>query len=289
MTPRYEVEKKERIGYQAWKSALQKLTSSRSSNQLEELSATDWDILIVLDACRVDVLEGLANWPVDSVVSPASCTPEWIGEVSSSRVLSGSRVVSANPQYEKVDADLGCEEIEPYWETHWDDDLQTTVPEQVLDRVSEISQNSSGRVVGHLQQPHWPYIAKLGDRWLLAYDELGPWNDDEEITSLQVAMQRGLVDVEMAKKAYESSIHSVWNVLKTYLAEWVSDGNNVVVTADHGETFGRYREFGFYEHPCRCHVAPLVRVPWIEVRADDGVTETSDTVGERLQALGYAE
>lgn len=283
-------EQKEKSGYRAWKSALQKLTSVKSSNQLNKLSTTDWDILIVLDACRLDFLESSANWPIESVISPASCTPEWLDKVASSRVLSGSRVVSANPQYEKVDADLGCEEIEPHWETHWDKTLQTTVPEPVLDRVGEISRESSGKVVGHLQQPHWPYIAKLGEEWLLAYNKLDPWNNkNKQITSLQVAMQRGLVDIGIAKKAYESSVNSVWSTLKTYLARWVSNGNTVVVTADHGETFGRYREFGLYEHPCRCHVSPLVKVPWIEISAGDKPTKASDSVEKKLQALGYAE
>lgn len=73
-----------------------------------------------------------------------------------------------------------------------------------------------------------------------------------------------------------------------------------VVTADHGEAFGERGPFGLrvYGHPGRVFMDELVRVPWLEVPADErktireadtGPSEVSyDDVGERLEHLGYA-
>jgi hypothetical protein len=280
---------KEQIQYRAKKWLGQQLTSGRNSTQFQQLKSTDWDLILVLDACRVDTLRQIAGWPVESEVSPASCTPQWLKNIATDGIFDGSHIISGNPQYEKVDADLGCETIEPFWKRHWNATLQTILPEPILERVDEILEEHSRDVVAHLQQPHWPYVAKLNEEWLLAYDELGPWTiGNEEVTSVQVAMQRGLIDAEAAKRAYEASVRSVWETVVEYLARWVDHGYTIIVTADHGETFGRFRDFGFYEHPCSCHLAPLVNVPWIELTPAE-TTSSMDSVEDRLRALGYAE
>ena len=217
---------KEPFPYRARKFLCQQVTGRRGGSQHRRLDATDWDILLVLDACRADALREVAHWPVETVTSPASCTPEWLGECVSSGVL---------------------------------------------------------------QQPHWPYVAKLDGSWRLAYDDLGPWSDsDGEIDSLQVAMARGHVDVEAASDAYSAAVWSVWDAIAPYLREWLDAGYTTVVTADHGEIFGRARELRLYEHPCGCHVDPLVEVPWVEFRPRTA-TDAAESVEGRLKALGYAE
>jgi len=279
---------KERFDYRAKKWIFQQVTRHRSSDQLDRIAGTDWDVLVVLDACRVDTLRRVAGWPVDSAVSPASCTPRWLAAVADRGTFDGTHVVAGNPQYAKVDVDVGEESLERCWETHWDEELQTTLPEAMLKSVTETVADASN-VVAHLQPPHWPYVARLGDDWSLAYGDLGPWKTNgDEVVSVQVAMQRGLIDADRARRAYRASVQSVWEVLCEYLSEWVDDGYSVVVTADHGETFGRAREFGFYEHPCGCRIPPLVNVPWIELRPRTDRTG-SGTVQDRLRALGYAE
>ncbi|MCQ4334955.1 hypothetical protein KM295_16000 [Natronomonas sp. F2-12] len=280
---------KEEVGYRARKRVIQQLTSRRRSDQFTRLQSADWDILIILDACRTDILQQAAGWPVDSAISPASCTPQWLQAVSSDSLFEGTHIISGNPQYEKVDANISYETLEPFWKNHWDSTLQTVPPEPILDRVDDIVEESSHSIVAHLQQPHWPYIAKLGNEWMLAYDDLGPWTlDSEEITSVQVAMQRGVIDIAKAKQAYDASIRSVWHTLTEYLPDWINSEYRVIVTADHGEMFGLLREFGFYEHPCSCHLAPLINVPWIELTPREE-TQTADKVEDRLRALGYAE
>lgn len=275
----------EPLPYRAKKWLLQRLSTGKASTQLQRLDETDWDILLVLDACSVDVLRAVADWPVETVRSPASCTPEWLDAVDRSGVFETAHVVSANAQYTKTNP---AETLERYWESHWDDDLSTVRPEPVLNRVDSLAGKQP--TVAHLQQPHWPYVAKLGQQWKIAYPDIGPWSTENgDIDSLQVAMARGHVDLSMARQAYQASVRSIWGTIRPYLNRWDEESRTVIVTADHGETFGRLGELGFYEHPCGCHIPPLVDVPWIEITQDTHANRTEPMVEDRLKALGYAE
>jgi hypothetical protein len=250
-------------------------------------NSKDWDIVVILDACRYDVLNQVSDWPIQRVTSPASCTPEWLKKIENQEVFGDACIVTGNAQYKKVGFDG---EVEPFWKTHWNDQLSTVLPGHILDRTSEIVANGDGPVVAHLQQPHWPYVAKLSDTWQVAYEDTGPWTDgDVEIDALQVAMERGLIDLSAARKAYKASVKSVWNTLVDYLEDWVENSQSVVVTADHGETFGRIRDYRLYEHPCKCHLKPVVTVPWVSLTPQRDPSPDEGTVTDRLKALGYTE
>jgi len=268
------------------------LTSARGATQLDKLDEIDWDVLVVLDACRADVLGELADWPIGMAVSPAGCTAEWLRTVAASGTFDGAHVVSGNPQYERVDVDLDCDTVEPYWEEKWDQSLQTVRPEPILNRATEVFDGGDRPVVAHLEQPHWPYIAKLGGSWELAYPELGPWTTDgtsDEIISFQVAMQRGCIDMKQAYSAYRASVASVWSTLVEYIQRWWAADGSIVVTADHGETFGRLRDLKLYEHPCSCHVSSVVTVPWVEFTSKTVSADRDGTIQEQLEALGYVQ
>jgi hypothetical protein len=281
---------KEPFVYRAWKWAIQQLTGRRSGDQLERLDTVDWDLLVILDACRADVLRSVAEWPVPAATSPASCTPEWLRCVADAQMFEDAHIVTANPQYD--DIDLGAAAVESYWESHWDDARQTVLPEPVLDRVDDLLADGTRRIVAHLQQPHWPYVATLDGLWYLACEDLGPWHvegSDDLIESVQVAQARGRIDASRAEMAYRSSIHSVWDTLEPYLAAWMDRSHRVVVTADHGETFGATRDFRFYEHPCMCHVRPLTEVPFVKFIGTEPDAMAGSAVEDRLKALGYTE
>lgn len=274
---------KEPFLYRARKWLLQKVTSARGETQRDRLVKTDWDILLVLDACSAETLASVANWPVETVVSPASCTPQWIKSQTKTSLFD-RHVVVANPQYSKFDID-----VEPYYDSHWNDRLSTVLPEQILDRVTEVA-DSDTEVMAHLQQPHWPYVARFDDSWRLAYSDLGPWGSpDREVVSTQVAMARGYIDADQAQQAYKAAVHSVWSVLVPYVNQWAEQSLTAVITADHGETFGRLRELGFYEHPCQCNIPALTRVPWVQIEPYEEDDALEPTVQNRLNALGYAE
>ena len=288
-SPTADTEVSEQLPYRLRKWLLQRATSTAGADQHRRLADGDWDVLLVLDACRLDICRSAVDWPVQEVHTPASCTPDWLAKAADSSLFAGTTILTANPQYDKFD--FGAEKRENFWETHWDDSLQTVLPEPVLDRVGEHLDDGSSPVVAHLQQPHWPYVARIDEDWELAYPDLGPWEQGgKTIRSMQVAMARGEIDTEQAYWAYQASVRSIWRTLLPVIEEWVADGNRVVVTADHGELFGGVSDWTMCEHPCKVGIRPLTAVPWVEFAPSERGTPTGEeTVQDRLEALGYAE
>lgn len=181
------------------------------------------------------------------------------------------------------------------WETDWNDELGTVLPEPVLDRADAFLNGGNAPVVAHLMPPHAPYIARIDDSWLHAYPQTDAWSHvvsdevaDTETISAQVAMASGEIDLVRARRGYRASVRSVWEALVGYISDWVDRGWSVVVTADHGETFGRPGELGLYGHPNRCHIAPLVEVPFERFSRPETEDDVAASVEEKLRALGYA-
>lgn len=282
----------EPFSYRARKWATQRLTSVRQSyEQHDRLAATDWDALVVLDACRYDVLRDLVPWPVESCQSPESATPQWLEECEKTRVLEGAHVATANLQYDG--ADVGAAALHRVWEDHWVPRLGTVTPEPVMDVASDLLADGRRPVVAHVLPPHAPYVAKLEDTWVPAGPDPEIWKrnpnveDEADKLSPQVAMASGHVDMRKAIGGYRASVASTWDVVTEYVGRWLGDGLEVVLTADHGECFGRLRDWGFYGHPSRCHIDPLTTVPYVEFTPGDPPESTPDGVEEKLEALGY--
>lgn len=287
-SPTADTSASEQLSYRLRKWLLQRATSMAGADQHQRIAAGDWDVLLVLDACRLDTCRDAVDWPVQEVTTPASCTPDWLAAAADRGLFAGKTVLTANPQYQKFEFE--ADSIEHFWESHWDERRQTVLPGPVLDRVTEHINEDSPPVIAHLQQPHWPYVARIDDEWELAYPDLGPWTDDgEEIAGMQVAMARGKIDVERAYSAYRASVRSIWRTLLPAIESWVADGHTVVVTADHGEVFGRLTDATMYEHPCKVGIRPLTAVPWVEFDSSQPETVDDGTVQDRLEALGYAE
>lgn len=279
--------------YRARKWALQRLTARRRRfEQHDRLDELDWDVVVVLDACRWDTLQAVTEWPIERCRSPGSATGEWLSVVSETGVFEDASIATANANY--AAHDVSAEEIHPIWRTDWNDRLGTVPPEPVLDRANELLRDGSRRVVAHLLPPHAPYIAKVGGTWVPAFPDVDIWKRNPEREygdklSPQVSMATGHVDLRRARAGYRASVESTWRAVTEYVGEWVADDHTVVVTADHGETFGRIRDWRLYGHPNGCHVAPLVRVPFVTFEAGERPEHSPDSVEETLQALGYVE
>lgn len=283
----------ESLAYRLWKTALRGLTKPlEGGDQHECLNRLDWDVILVFDACRFDALRRVVDWPIDACTSPATTTDAWLAAATESRVLAGATAVSANSNY--AEYDLGLRDLHPLWETEWVDRLGNVPPEPVLERVDGVVTDGNAPVVGHVGPPHAPYIARIGGEWFPVFPEVTEWHwdprrDEFEQLSQQAAMATGLVDLDRAARGYRASVRSVWAVAAKFVARWVRRGQTVVVTADHGETFGRARDFWLVEHPAGCHVPPLTTVP-LAVFTDGERRGTSpESVGESLKSLGYVE
>jgi hypothetical protein len=284
----------EHFPYRAKKWAIQQITKyTKRPNQHQRLSETDFDALVILDACRWDVLDDVTEWPFDKARSPASQTAQWLRIAEETGIFTDAYIVSGQGQYEG--RSLGEASLDKIWEDEYDQRLQTVLPTPVLEHAEERLYNGDTPTAIHLVPPHAPYIAKVGEEWHLTEPSVNIWkrpsegNEDGEFLSPQVAMARGHVDIPRARNGYKASVRSVWEVVEEYVGQWVSDGHTVVVTADHGEALGRLRELGLYAHPSKCHIRPLTQVPFEVFAPGENPHSTPETTEEKLAALGYVD
>ena len=246
----------------------------------------DWDNLIILDACRYDLFAEIntIEGDLEQTYSSASNTREFFQrELTSS--YPDTIYLTANPnlrpEYERL-----FYRVVRLWEDEWDEDLKTVTPDRVTERALESAREfPDKRLVVHFVQPHRPFIGETGRELSEQYDQQTLWQQ----------LNDGSIEIgdEVLWKAYDENLR-----LALPHVERLSDEleGKTVVTADHGNAFG---EFGLYGHPARCHIPPLITVPWLTIPFNsrktivpgeiDSVTAEIDsrTVSERLADLGY--
>lgn len=281
----------------------------------------DWDLLVLLDACRVDALRTVApefDWlpaqGIDAVWSLGSGSHEWLGRTFTDKhrsVIKRTAYTTPNgfakvafvdgvypPQHpvpiglianKPVSAsDFGL--LDFAWNVGWNTDFDTVPPRYMTDRGIEIGRTGEfDRLIVHYYQPHAPYLsAALEEDRQPTEAELNPYD---------------------VRRRRDLSRQSMWSMyldnLRYVLEETELLLENVtapkaIITADHGEMLG---EFGVFSHPEGLPHPNLRRVPWVEVTGRDtgshepdranvvdiGTTGDKGEVGveEQLEALGY--
>ncbi|AKH97498.1 hypothetical protein [Halanaeroarchaeum sulfurireducens] len=146
----------------------------------QAVTDSEWDHLIVLDACRYDTFESVYRDYVDGDLekreSLGSATPEWAAKTFQDD--HDITYFSANPFINGLGIPLDEMEwgasfdsswtstdhiatIHDVWDEVWDDDLGTVLPADVNQYVrnhwDEVQSNE--RTVVHYMQPHAPFIA----------------------------------------------------------------------------------------------------------------------------------
>lgn len=272
--------------YIAWRKVVSWL-SQRFSNESQHylINNTDWDILIVLDACRWDVLDTVATVPIEYCISPETSTPSWLREAEDSKIFSDTYIITANTNY--LDFELGAKELDCISDEAWDHSIGNVPPEPVYETINEYIEKDKMPIVGHVLPPHAPYITKVGDSWITGLSDEDAWNSKNEDVSAQQRMATGKIDMERARKSYISSVKSTWESTEQYISDWIQEGYSVAVTADHGECFGKFEDWFMYEHPGGCHIKSLTRVPWEIFDQRDEPDNVPSTPKEQLRALGY--
>lgn len=234
-----------------------------------DIPSREWDVLVVLDACRYDYYERLT--PLDGSlkkrISRGSSTSEWL-HANFTGYYKDIVYVSANPRISDVEVDGFRGEDHFYtmvnvWRFDWDPELNTVVPEAVTDAAVQARHDyPDKRLIVHYIQPHAPWIGetKLSDREMTIDD---PTPDDWIGTGKTwgTMLNEGK-SMDVVKQAYEDNLTRVLGEVER-LVEYV--GGDIVVTSDHGECFG---EKFIVEHPSGIYIDELVGVPWHTVDAD---------------------
>lgn len=266
----------------------------RLREETYDIYEEQWDLLIVLDGCRYDVLESVSSEyafldDLDSRTSPASSSREWLGyqfRSQHSDEIAESAYITGNTFSNDVLGDTEFELLDEVWKYGWDKESGIVLPRPLTDRAISVARNQTpDRLIVHYMQPHFPS---------LEFPDLGGKVDPEEnrwINSVWKQLETDELSYETVWNAYKSNLHNVLSEVELLLNN--SNFDSVIITADHGNGFG---ERGIYGHPSN-RVHPCLRtVPWVRTTANDTGNHTPEeydrkeddiAVNDRLAALGY--
>lgn len=133
----------------------------------------DWDILIILDACRYDIFEKYYNMFFEGTlgvaISRGSHTLEWLHNTFSQTKILDLIYISANPFINSITKVNGFNPKEHFlkiidaWLHGWDESLGTVPPWNVNKIfIKTIEKYPDKRIIIHYLQPHAPYIVLAG-------------------------------------------------------------------------------------------------------------------------------
>ena len=279
----------------------------------------DWDLLVILDACRVDALEEVQEeyefiGEIEARWSRGSTSKEWMentfieeyrNEVETTAYVTpnpfsshlkdsaGKRVAytwTEGTRFENssflsglVRDDLltpdDFGEFVDLWGMVDDDDVSQLHPEKVTDCAIRVGRQTDCE----RQIVHY----MQPHRPYLATSEDDPWK------KRPFGYLRDGGDFDNVWTAYVDNLRLVLDYVETLLEN--VDAETVVITSDHGELFG---EWGLYSHEVGFPHPAIRKVPWTETSATDtgnyepepvrSETEASDEeLEDRLKALGY--
>lgn len=273
---------------------------------------SDWDLLVILDTCRVDALQVVSDeydflTEVDSIWSVGSCSREWVQKTFVDEYkdqISRTAYVTANPWVERVlDDGQYLEAGWPNWSTLSIDALghvdhvwkareenssrahleATSAPEFVTDRaITYAREENPSRMIVHYVPPHHPYVANALSGRSLEPHEKNPFKLLREGHEFNPIWEAYLDELRWALDWVEVLLSNV-------------DAPSTVITSDHGDAFG---EYGLYMHDPALLDPNVKRVPWATTTAENEETRTicdtmvdnntkSVNVEDQLRAMGY--
>jgi len=264
----------------------------------------DWDILVIMDATRVDLARETLDAPANSVWSPASTSIDWIEkhfDEQHRQDWENTAYVTANPfaDHDTKDAksaDLADKNLgyfDPVYKDSWrKQPVGTTPPEDVTERAVEAwHQEDVKKMIVHYMQPHQPFRSK--PEWESVFSNLENLTTEVNQGGPDIwhRVRNGELDKTEVWGAYRDNLCWVWGIIHNKLIPNV-DGT-VLITADHGNGLGEWGSWGHHGGDLNPHVRKVpVLGPYTTGRSveDEGV-DLGDVertaMNDQLEALGY--
>ena len=260
----------------------------------------EWDVLILVDACRYDLLEDvnekyLSEAEISSHTSVASYSLEFMTKHFTEEYaeeMSETLLVAANPYTDEIETDRFAF-IDEVWRDCWDREFNSVRPKPVIDRALQAwrwrDSYDANQMIVWLMQPHRPFRSQ--PEWMPSggVEKFGSPDVDKVLWG---RLRDGELNPQEVWDAYVDNLEYALTEITRFVHN--ADGS-IVVTSDHGNAFG---EWGFWGHPGHIPIPALRRVPWIEFegkaqwmfKANENSQEPAEAnAKERLRALGYDE
>ena len=285
--------------------ARQTLTDSFAD---ETVYDREWDVLVILDACRVDLFSEVADeykWlpkgdHVDetAIDSVAGSSKEWMERTfgaADAETLENTAYITGNPfSSQTLEADdFGL--LDEVWRYAWDDDVGSIRPGPLVDRAVKAGREGDyDRIIVHLMQPHAPFLENDEIHAGFRPDDWGSpdavRDPDQQGIDVWHRIRRGDLERDRVWDAYRENLRIA---LESAGKLRQNIDGQLVLTADHGNALGEYGVWGHPDVP----VEGIREVPWVAVDAEDTgsyeqeIEQTSDqseiSIEDRLTALGY--
>jgi len=209
-------------------------------DQYNLIHETDWDTLILLDACRHDYFKRYITFAgkLQKCRSRGYHTWPWLRDTFPDfypwTYFSAHPYVGSKTRGQPWNAPNHFKRVVSIWSFGWNDRLGTVHPNVVGETVKSIPYE---KAIMHYVQPHGPWIGKTKwlNPWTLAqydrYQAMGDW----------VAVKTK-PDPKFFRACYRDNLKLVLKSVEKYLPYFKG---KVVITADHGELLG---EGGMYLH-----------------------------------------
>lgn len=154
-------------------------------SQRDLIQKREWDVLIILDACRYDYFEkiytdyfegGLKKVKSECLSDPfwkdlEGRTATWLKNTFTEK-MKNLVYVSGTPHINSMGIDTSGKGFNPpeifstivnAWDWGWDDELGTTPPEKMVEGAKMAKREYPGQdVIVHFLQPHGPYLGAGG-------------------------------------------------------------------------------------------------------------------------------
>lgn len=237
----------------------------------------DWDVLIILDACRYDLFCKYLGKECSYIISVGSKTGEWFKNTFRERRVEDIVYVSGNPwisKYfvKKLFGSIPFYHLEEVWKYGWDERIGTTLPSEVTRAsIKLVNRYPSKRFIIHYLQPHHPFV-KLRFRGVYPFvklnfkkihnEDIYRWWRKGVAKSVWYFFEQGMISKEKILDAYYYNLIWVMNEVKKLGKILKMKKQQTFITSDHGNHLG---ENNIYAHLKGLRTEELVKVPWIDL------------------------
>lgn len=268
---------------------------SSYAHQTTSIWDEDWDLLVVLDACRPEWLRKVQSEynfisEVDTIHSVGSHSDEWISNTFNHEYadqMEDTIYITGNHYADGLEnSNLATFETAHDY-GGWAYDSASPPAHIITDlAVTTARETNWERCIVHYMQPHKPFLSREGERhefsvkdWSLGYEPYRRYLD-------------GKISMEDLHAGFISNLKYVLEEVELLLAN--VDASSTVLTSDHGQSLG---EDGLWDHTAGVKHPSVRRVPWVETIATDKKTLDPDiyesaqydeeVLKQNLQDLGY--
>ncbi len=141
-------------------------------SQKKLIQNREWDVLILLDACRYDIFKKCFKRHIEGtlkkVISEGSCTLDWLKGTFKESHFNDVVYVSGNPYINSkgisihgFDGTNHFYKIIDAWESGWIDEIKTVKPD-VMGKKTRLARAKypGKKIISHFAQPHYPYLSE---------------------------------------------------------------------------------------------------------------------------------